>query len=82
MEKINHDKSTINQYSALNDYNKTINKTDNHHLLFTDNKLWFQEKLSNYSRDLSLLKSEIYVNKTKRILVWTKDFGGNLGYVK
>jgi len=55
--------------------------TENHHLLFNDNKLWFQKKLSNYSKDLSLPKSE-NINKTKRILVWTKDFGGNLGYVK
>lgn len=74
-----HNNHTKYENSASNIYNQAINKTKNIQLLFADQKLWFQEKVGKYSMDLHLLKSE-NTKETKRILVWTTDFYGNIGY--
>ncbi len=72
---INKNSSTLDQ-DLNNDNKTTINNKSENPSLFADNKLWFQEKMTNHSKDVNLLNP---LNKTKRILFWNKAFGGGVG---
>lgn len=76
----------LNNHSSITTSNATIftnniTQAENNNsppLLFDDNELWFQEKLTNYSK--VIVHHSETTNKTKKILGWNKDFNGGIRY--
>ena len=76
----------LNNHSSITTSNamiftNNITQAENNNsppLLFDDNKLWFQKKLTNYSK--VIVQHSKTTNKTKKILGWNKNFGGGIRY--
>jgi len=68
--------STTTTGNTISTNNEPAENNNSSILLFAENKFWFQEKMTNYSKDI-IHHSET-TNKTKRILCWNKNFGGGL----
>ena len=67
------------QYGINNNEQQAKNVKNNSPVLFAENPFLFEEKMTNYFKDIKVTLSQTK-DKTKKILGWNKDFYGGLQY--
>lgn len=76
--ELNNSTTTTSNTTVLTNDSTQAKNNNSPPLLFAENKLWFQEKLTNYSK--VIVQYSETTNKTKKILGWNKDFNGGIRY--